>query len=289
MRMLADRPGEQAPAARAKALNGAGCLLHMKQDLDIATALLEESVAIRRGLGDRRGTAVSLNNLALVVGHWLDTDYRRGEALFAEALAIQRELGDRWAVAIALDGRANNAVAQGDAWRDQMHDDATWRAAYERARAFNEEGLSICRELGDQWGIASAPARPWEVALRLGDYAAAREYLHQSLTVLWGLGDRLMAVEVLHALAHVALSQKLLVRSARLWAAAELERKECGSAMPFERQRFYEHHLRSLRAAFGDDRAFDGASLQGRAMTFEQAVRYALEVEEAPAAGPDVS
>jgi hypothetical protein len=52
------------PAVRAKALNGAGVLAYLQGDYVRAKALYEESLVIRRELGDRSGIASSVEALA---------------------------------------------------------------------------------------------------------------------------------------------------------------------------------------------------------------------------------
>ena len=73
----------------------------------------EESLAIRRELGDRRGIASSLTNLG-------DVAHEQGELrptparLVEEGLAIRRELGDRRGIAISLGILGSIAHNQGD-------------------------------------------------------------------------------------------------------------------------------------------------------------------------------
>ncbi len=55
-----------APAARAKALNGAGVLAHNQADYERAVVLYTESLALQRELGDKRGIADALNNLGTI-------------------------------------------------------------------------------------------------------------------------------------------------------------------------------------------------------------------------------
>src|SRR5438309_805223 len=71
-------PGAQArTAARAKALLGAGKLAHFQGDCGAARALFEESLAIFRELGCKRGIAWSLRSLGDVAAGQGD----RGAAL----------------------------------------------------------------------------------------------------------------------------------------------------------------------------------------------------------------
>ena len=65
-RVLGKAGAEERTSERAKALNVAGVLARRQGDYPAARALHEESLAIRRQLGDRRGMAASLNNLGNV-------------------------------------------------------------------------------------------------------------------------------------------------------------------------------------------------------------------------------
>ena len=65
-------------------------------------------------------------------------------------------------------------------------------------------------------------------------------------------------------------------RAARIWAAAERLREEIGVPLRSFDRANYEDALVAARAALGDD-AFERAWREGRAMTLEDAVRYALD------------
>jgi predicted ATPase/transcriptional regulator with XRE-family HTH domain len=97
---LARINGPTHTAAWATALYAAGGLAASQGD---SRARLEESVAIWRELGDRRGLALALS-VGTSLG-WAMLKERRvaaARALFAEGVALWRELGDRWGLAWAL-------------------------------------------------------------------------------------------------------------------------------------------------------------------------------------------
>ena len=99
-------------SARAEALNGAGVLARNQSDYERAREWLEESLLLRRELGDVTGTADVLVNLGTVA---LDRgDYPRARALFDESLSLRRESGDRWGTALALNNLGATAQAQGN-------------------------------------------------------------------------------------------------------------------------------------------------------------------------------
>src|SRR5206468_2248739 len=85
---------------RAKALNGAGGLAWQQGDYEAARALHQESLAIKRELGDKGGIAASVNNLGLVADS--QGDFASARALYEESLALRRELGDKWGISYAL-------------------------------------------------------------------------------------------------------------------------------------------------------------------------------------------
>jgi non-specific serine/threonine protein kinase len=133
-----------------------------------ARPLFEESLAIRRELGDRQGIAESLNNLGEVAQ--AQGDHAAARALHEESLAIRRELGHRWGIAVSLNNLGTVAWAQGD---------------HAAARALYEESLAIKRELGDKKDlaecleglakVAGAQGQPQRAARLLGAAEALRE------------------------------------------------------------------------------------------------------------------
>ncbi len=152
--------------ARGKALTGASLLAHSQGNYASARALYEESLAICRDLGDRRGIAMSLNNLGSVAQR--QGDYRAAGALFELALEIDRGIGNRAWIATNLNNMGNVAREQGD---------------YSSARGLHEESLAIKRELGDRAGIAnSLEGLAQLVSMLSGPYRAAR---------IWGAAERL--------------------------------------------------------------------------------------------------
>ena len=80
-----------------------------------ATAFYEESLALRRDLGDRQGSArtlVALGDVARDQG-----DVERAWASYAEGLTLSEAVGDRWRTAFALEGLAHVALTRGHAPR----------------------------------------------------------------------------------------------------------------------------------------------------------------------------
>jgi tetratricopeptide (TPR) repeat protein len=118
---LAAAPGEQSKEVRANALIGAGVLARHQCDYPAARARYEESLAISQQLGNRRGIAASVNNLANVASE--QGDFATAQKLYEESLAIKRELGDRWGISASLNNLGNLS------YRDHSEDPLViWRA-----------------------------------------------------------------------------------------------------------------------------------------------------------------
>jgi non-specific serine/threonine protein kinase len=83
-RSLCKAGAEERTRERAYVLNAAGVLSHDQGDYPAAKAFHEEGLAIRRELGDRRGTAASLGNLGNVALN--QGDYPAARALLEESL-----------------------------------------------------------------------------------------------------------------------------------------------------------------------------------------------------------
>ena len=64
--------------------------------------------------------------------------------------------------------------------------------------------------------------------------------------------------------------------AARLWGVAEHQREDIGALMPPSDRPHHDHQVAAARAALGDDIAFNREWQEGRAMTMEQAIDYAL-------------
>jgi tetratricopeptide (TPR) repeat protein len=256
--------GMSAPASvRAKALNGAGVLALRQGDYETAQALLQESLAIRQALGDQLGIASSLNNLGNVA--WVQGDYERAKVLLEESLSIRRALRDQRGIAFTLYDLGSVALMQGD---------------YERAKVLFEESLAIRRVLFDQQGIAFTLNDLGNVALAQGDYERAEALYEESLAIFQELGSQWGIANALKKFAKLAGVKGQRERAARLLGAAEALREAIGAPMHLPERSDYEQIVTELRSALGDE-AFAVAWEEGRAMTLEQAIAYALEHPDA--------
>jgi predicted ATPase len=186
----------------ASSLNNLGTVAEDRGDYDQARTLYEESLEIRRTLGDRVGISHSLNNLG-IVSHRLG-DHRRSLELLEESLGIRRELGDHWGVAGSLINLAEIARALSD---------------YDRAAAFLDECLSIHRKMGDPHGIGPFLKNTMgRVAEERGDLEGARAAYEEALAAFRELGDRRYVAVTLNNLGTVLATQGKLAEASGLLA-----------------------------------------------------------------------
>jgi tetratricopeptide (TPR) repeat protein len=317
---LAQAGAADRTVRRAKALNGAGTLARMQGDYATARAYYEQSLAIGREIGNRQGIAGSLNNLGIVaysqgdyatarayyeqslaiqreignrsgVAYLLNNlgnvarvqgDYAAARAYHEQSLAIKREIGGRQGIANSLGNLGNVARAQGD---------------YASARAYQEQSLAIKREIGDRQGIANSLNNLGIVTKDQGDYAAARACQEESLTIYREIGDRSGIALSLEAFAELAFTATAAAtvpaetarasenteddphRAARLWGAAQALREQIGAPLEPTEQEEQARDAASARERLGEA-DWAAAWAEGRAMTQEQAIAYALEDAE---------
>jgi len=249
--------------ARASTLVTAGYLDH-DVDQAMAQAYLEEGLGIWRSLGDDRGMAIALAHLGRL--HNSLGDYDRAWSLLQESAELFRGLGGE----TGLDGPLVLFMAQV----------AKDRGDFDRARPLFEEMLALSRARGDQHTAASALRSLGELADGLGDYDRASECLRESLVLLRELDDKPCTAVTLDALAQLALLHGRPERAVRLFAAATtLQESIAVDVLVPAARANKERVLAAARAELGDA-SYRTAWDEARAMSLEQALRFALESTE---------
>jgi predicted ATPase/DNA-binding CsgD family transcriptional regulator len=300
--------GEVAPSVRAKALYGLGTLAKRQDDYDSAVTLYEASLALYREAGERRGIAMCLGELGAVMSYRGDT--RQGAEMLEEALTQFRELRDKIEIACTLADLAGVAISTSN---------------YTLASARLKEALELFREVGDSRSIAmclgglgwmavrrgdhreatelleeglaqfreaGTPVEPDYLtnlgltALLRGDYERAEELIEEGLVLGRELGAKVSIVESIEVEAMVAASRGKAGRAARLWGTAEASRETLGAPLPPELRTLYEPYTTVARAELGEE-VLKAAWEEGRKMTPEEAVEYALSEEERATRAPE--
>ena len=255
---------ETSASVRAKALIGAGFLTGLQGDRNRAQKHLEESLILYREMGDKKGIAQSLRHLGSLK-YEIEGDYEGGATFLEESLSLFRELEDSQNVAKLLVFLGDTRLRQGN---------------LEKARVLVEEALTLSREPGRKIGVGSALYVLGRVVGSGGDYRRATELYKETIGFIRKRGIKYPLHFRLEALGEVAIALDQPERGARLLGAAETLRQDLGVFLvsPYDRVN-HERSVAALHEAL-DEKAFEAAWAEGRAMTLEDAISYALEEEE---------
>ncbi|MFN8422337.1 MAG: tetratricopeptide repeat protein [Anaerolineae bacterium] len=287
------------PHATASALNGLGATDVARDDHMAARAAFEEALAIFRQLRLPGRVSVTLHNLAIVSASSGDSD---GAMAFArESLSLARTLDDKIGVADTLLLLGNMEVAHDDVHAGlakQVESLAIMRAiGYQRAlpvlllnlsdaeerldhldaaRGYAQECVALCTEGGIADHLGGALSNLSRIAAREGDEAQARRHFSAAVTALrqkeW-VGTLLQVFETRASSPPFASQTSLKLR---LGGAAAAMREAIG----VRRALRDEARLQLLFDAAGQDLGpAETVRLleEGRALTREEAVAYALE------------
>jgi len=147
--------------------------------------------------------------------------------------------------------------------------------------ALHEEALALFRELDDRWGMGYCLTNLGLISAALGHHARATRVLRELMYRSLALEDKFGSQYSFFGLACVADSEDHTARAARLWGVSETIREDAGFRLPHAAVSVmkYERRLANARASLGEA-AFEAAWAEGKAMTIEQAVEYALSKED---------
>ena len=293
------KPGSSTAQVRARALKGAGWLAMEQGDYRVGHGYLVEGLAIYRDLNQPVDVAHSLNVLAGIA--FCRKDYSLSKTYLEETLAIYQAIGERVGVAATLTNLGNVVIEQG---------------RLKEAYSLCEKSLKINQELGNERGVACSLVRLGEIGVALGNHNLARKSLQQGLTVskeldykifiavaheqlghlalkensygraqanyaqslalFQALGEQACITHVLEDFAHLAARQRDWQRSACLVGTAESRWKAIGTSRTRSKQAAFEQMSNELTTQLNED-TFCAIKDEGRRMTLEQAVAYALE------------
>jgi hypothetical protein len=247
-------------AVRAQALAAAGRLAWVADDMADCTRYQEEALAIFRELGDARGEARSLADLAFLA--FEQSDLPKARPLLEEAGKISASLEDVRLAAHLQHVRSAIAAAAGD---------------FAEAYALDLDSLAHYREVGDTW---QAIIGAWGVGVNaavLGHFEVSHAHLTECLQVGLELGNRWGASYPLDAFAALAVAQRKYDRAARLFGAADAQRIRSGLVLQ-------EADHPALRAILADAPEFAGAEVEaarreGRLLSLEEATELAVARE----------
>jgi len=245
----------------AIALHLLGDCAREQGDLVRAAALLEESIALFHELGaNESALASALNGLGDVA--YLQGDDARAMALWWEAVALSQSVGDRWSILWPLRNLCWLALERGDDGR---------------VLALLEAQVGWHRERGPD-GLVYLLHVLGALVNAQGDAARATALLREALVLQQSHAGKGSIASSLERFAGIAAGQGQPDRAARLLGAAEALRKAIGAPLPPVERPDYERTVAAARAQF-DAATFATAWAEGQALTLEQVIAEALDVE----------
>jgi predicted ATPase/DNA-binding CsgD family transcriptional regulator len=253
----------------AKALKEAGSVAVYEGD-PRSVPMLIEARDLYTEIGDQPGMLATVDNLGHALAHYADPE--TAAVVKAEVETLLADSGDRAVAAHLAHFLGFAAVAEKD---------------FDEARSRLKEALAIYRELEDTRNVPLCLPALGIVTLVFRDFEEAEKLLEEGLAWERRLKYKTLIFFHLMGLAAVATHRDHLRRAAKLYGASEALREATGlSPKPFGRIAYdYEGYLAKVRAGL-DEPDFDATWSEGRAMSLEQAIGYALSAEEPSATPP---
>jgi tetratricopeptide (TPR) repeat protein len=244
----------------AEVLRYLGFFAGQQNNYEQARLYLRESESLYRELGHLSGIADVLNILG-TLAIWQE-DYDTARPLLEESLAIKDELGSR---------RSSSILLHLGLLHFRRGDD-------QRARTYLEKGLSLSQQTGEYHTSCWILAHLGYLFLREGELAQARKFLVKSLRRFQEMEYKIGVDFTLEGLASLAVSQKQAARAVRLFAWTDATREAMQNPRPPIEQADVARDMAAIRETI-DAEAYAAASAEGKSMTMDEAIAYALEIE----------
>lgn len=237
----------------------------LRESRPAASDLLREGLQLAREIHENWLLALCLH----LVGQ--DEFYRgnlpKGRALVEESLNLIRVLGDHMIQCDVLGMLGEMADAEQD---------------YPRALRLYEESLAIARQIDDKDSIANIMFDMGRTCHMSGDIDRAEGLFRETLQISHRVGKKSTLLQAMSGLGVVALVRGDSVRAIRLFQFSESFFDNLHKKIfldPMDRG-WYEQHRAAAQAQLGEEMV-SAIWKEGRFMTVEQAVNYALEKPQA--------
>jgi predicted ATPase len=249
--------GTVSPTTRADALYSAGGAAYALGDFEKATQFLEQSLRLHRDLGDDSASIAVLYQLGAAAMGTGDDD--RARDFFEQSLESATRFSDTRGVSRALAALGDLKVRLGE---------------LAHASELLERSAKLARDAGDRYFLTNVLLGSGDVALAKRELSRATRLYCEAVRLSRDLNDSRNAIYGLAALAAAAGAAGNAERAGRLWGAlAILEQSSGWLVLSHERSKYEDRVAACANAA---PRAFAAAVDDGRTMTLDEAVDYAL-------------
>jgi tetratricopeptide (TPR) repeat protein len=250
------------PLQLARALHFLGMSSAFSGDVTEAFESLHESEALCRKFGYKDELASVLQSLAYATMEIHGSQAAEQlQSYMEESLALSQGSPDPEA-AVRTEGiLAKLAFYRGDLTEARKHADRM---------------LDLHREMGDQLSVTGHQSGMAHVARQLGNFEEALGLYRETLRDWQKIGHRGAVAHQLECFAFIAKAQEQGERAVKLIGSAEALRETSHSPMTPQERVEYDNEVASMRAGM-DEKTFLSLWAEGRAMTMQQAIEYALE------------
>ena len=228
------------------------------QELPLIRPLMEQALSIARAHQDKHNMARALVMLGLDLAE--ERDFTAAQSAFEESQALYQEVHDEWGYAHAVMCLGYEFISQ-----DNLVS----------ALSLYEKALAVFRKLGDRFFICVTVRGIAIMQMKQNNLTSAVAALQEALTAAHQLKSK---YELAATLSWWGKVEKRIGNHTRAihfsWAAKNLY--DSIGVWQAEAEDEFMKDLAPTRAVLGES-AFAAAVEQGRAMTIEQAIEYALE------------
>jgi len=262
------RPVIEASMTLARQLNatqtlanalGVGAIIALfLGDISVGQAWVEECITLSRKHGYSYTLGITSGAgmfLAAVADETIDP------GLQEDALTAARASGNPWVIAMATQNSARITATYG---------------RLEEAKALFEKAADIYKQLQDRSMLTSCQSEIGHLFRIQGRVYEALKIYRETILTWQELGHLAALAHELECIAYIAAEIEQYERAVRLFGAAEALRELISTSMtPFER-REYDPAVKRLRGQL-EESHLKAAWHQGRSLTMEEAIQYALE------------
>ena len=229
-------------------------------NFDEAVASMQEALELAESLNDKHISAGVLG-AASFVELYVNKDYAKSDALREEASELFREYGSRWSYGIMAYGFGNMLTLQ---------------KQFGKAREKYQIAMQIMQEIKSSRNIIMIKSDLAHILRQEGNYIEAIPAYHETIKAWQRMGHRSAVAHQLECLAFIAKAIERPDKAARLLGAAEALRQKINMDMTPPEREEYEKEIADLKANI-DEKEFASLWVEGRSMTMEQAIAFALE------------
>ena len=188
-----------------------GYYLKQQGKINLALENYEKALAIKKQLDDKDGTALLLNNIAMI--YYNQGSIEQALAVNLQSLKIQEEIGNEEGIANSL----NNIAG--------IHDN---QGEIQKALEYYKKSLSIREKIGDQRGIATSLNNIGFIYLGKGDTTTAINYCKKTQQIHEKLKDKVGLAYDLNNLGFIYLNQGKIDTAHEYYSASLKIREEIG-------------------------------------------------------------